>query len=303
LLKKVSVHIKQGNPLSAALKKYPRVFDNMFVNMIAAGEASGRLEKNLEIVAIQQSKNYTLRSKIKAAMLYPSVVFFAILGLLVVISVFVLPKLLGFFTTLNATLPLSTKILMAGSDFFVSYWPQFFGGIILFIIAIKVMARFGGTRFVLHQIILKLPIFSKISRNMNLAIFCRSLASLLDSGITIDQALRITADTVTNDVYKKRITIIYHQLLKGTSFSEIVAKDKHFPILISRMGKVGERSGTLSETLEYLADFYETEVDETTKNLSTMLEPALLVTIGLVVGFVAMSIINPIYELTSKVGR
>lgn len=96
---------------------------------------------------------------------------------------------------------------------------------------------------------------------------------------------------------------MYHQLLKGTSLSDILSKDEHFPVLISRMGRVGERSGTLSETLDYLADFYETEVDNTTKNLSTMLEPALLVTIGLVVGFVAMSIINPIYELTSKVGR
>jgi type IV pilus assembly protein PilC len=303
LLKKISAHVKQGNSLSAALKKFPRVFDSMFVNMIAAGEASGRLEKNLEIVATQQSKNYTLRSKIKAALLYPMVIFIAILGLMVVISVFVLPKLLGFFTTLNATLPLSTKILMWGSNFFVSYWPQFFGSIILFIIMLKIMARFGGTRFVLHKLILKLPIFGKISRNMNLAIFCRSLASLLDSGITIDQALRITSDTVTNDVYKKRISIVYHQLLKGTSLSDILSKDDHFPVLISRMGRVGERSGTLSETLDYLADFYETEVDTTTKNLSTMLEPALLVTIGLVVGFVAMSIINPIYELTSKVGR
>lgn len=302
-IKNILLDIKQGNSLASALKKQKRVFDSMFINMVAAGEASGQLEKNLDIVAVQQEKNYTLRSKIKAAMLYPSVIFMAIIGLMTVIAIFVLPKLIGFFSTLNATLPLSTKILLAGSDFFVAYWPFIIGGMIFLVIAIRFMSRFAKTRFVLHVILLRIPIFGKISKNMNLAIFCRSLSSLLGSGITIDQALNIVSDTVTNDFYKRRINIIYHQVLTGSALSEVLLKDKNFPILVSRMTKVGERSGKLSETLDYLADFYETEVDNTTKNLSTMLEPALLVFIGLAVGFVAISIINPIYELTSKVGK
>jgi type IV pilus assembly protein PilC len=302
-LKKILADVRQGNPLSGALRKHSRVFDTMFINMVAAGEIGGKLEENLEIVALQQSKNHALRSKIKAAMLYPTVVFFAILGLIAVISAFVLPKLIGFFTTLNATLPVSTKILIGSSTFFVDNWAPLFLSIIVFLIALKLMSRFPASRFVLHNIILRLPIFGGISKNMNLAIFCRSLGSLLNSGITIDQALKIVAETVTNDLYNKRITILHHQLLQGKSLSEILSRDKHFPLLISRMSKVGERSGTLAETLDYLADFYENEVDTVTKNLSTMLEPALLVTIGLTVGFVAMSIINPIYELTSKVGR
>ncbi|KKP89004.1 MAG: hypothetical protein UR94_C0044G0004 [Parcubacteria group bacterium GW2011_GWA2_36_10] len=253
-------------------------------------------------MAVQQAKNYTLRSKIKAAMMYPTVVFFAIIGLIGVISAFVLPKLLGFFTTLHAKLPISTRILLASSQFLVKYWAWILIFIIALVITVKVMGKFAKTRLIIHQIILKIPIFGKIGRNLNLAIFCRSLSSLLNSGVTIDQALHIVADTVTNDVYKQRITLVYHQVLQGLAMSDILAKDKHFPILLSRMARVGERSGKLSETLDYLADFYETEVDNVTKNLSTMLEPALLVFIGLVVGFVAMSIINPIYELTSKVG-
>lgn len=301
-IKEILFDVKQGNSLASALKKQKRVFDSMFINMVSAGEASGQLEKNLEMVAIQQEKNYTLRSKIKAAMLYPSVVFLAIIGLMTVIAVFVLPKLLGFFSTLNATLPLSTKILLASSSFLVNYWSFILAGVIFLLISIRVMGHFAKTRLILHVIFLKVPIFGKISKNMNLAIFCRSLSSLLASGITIDQALNIVADTVTNEDYKKRINIVYHQVLKGSALSEVLLKDKAFPILVSRMSKVGERSGKLSETLDYLADFYETEVDGTTKNLSTMLEPALLVFIGLTVGFVAMSIINPIYELTSKVG-
>ncbi len=301
-IKVILADVRQGNSLSSALRKMPKIFDSMFVNMVMAGEAGGKLEQNLEIVAVQQAKNYTLRSKIKAAMMYPTVVFFAILGLIGVISAFVLPKLLGFFTTLHAKLPISTRILLASSEFLVKYWLWLLCLVIVLVITVKVMGKFAKTRLIIHSIILKIPIFGKISRNLNLAIFCRSLASLLNSGVTIDQALHIVADTVTNDVYKQRITLIYHQILQGLAMSEILSKDKHFPILLSRMSRVGERSGKLSETLDYLADFYETEVDNVTKNLSTMLEPALLVFIGLVVGFVAMSIINPIYELTSKVG-
>jgi len=301
-IKVILADVRQGNSLSSALRKIPKVFDSMFVNMVMAGEAGGKLEQNLEIVAVEQAKNYTLRSKIKAAMMYPTVVFFAIIGLIGVISAFVLPKLLGFFTTLHAKLPISTRILLASSQFLVKYWAWILIFIIALVITVKVMGKFAKTRLIIHQIILKIPIFGKIGRNLNLAIFCRSLSSLLNSGVTIDQALHIVADTVTNDVYKQRITLVYHQVLQGLAMSDILAKDKHFPILLSRMARVGERSGKLSETLDYLADFYETEVDNVTKNLSTMLEPALLVFIGLVVGFVAMSIINPIYELTSKVG-
>ena len=302
-IRNILFDVKQGNSLASALKKQKRVFDSMFINMVAAGEASGQLEKNLEIVATQQEKNYTLRSKIKAAMLYPSVIFFAIIALMTVIAIFVLPKLIGFFDTLKADLPLSTKILIAGSDFFIAHWPVLIGSLVFFIVAIRFLARFTKPRFVLHSILLHIPIFGKISKNMNLAIFCRSLSSLLSSGITIDQALNIVADTVTNDFYQHRISMIYRQVLTGSALSDVLLKDKNFPVLVSRMSRVGERSGNLADTLNYLADFYETEVDNTTKNLSTMLEPALLVFIGLSVGFVAISIINPIYELTSKVGK
>ena len=142
-----------------------------------------------------------------------------------------------------------------------------------------------------------------ISKHLNLALFARTLGSLLDSGITIDRALQIVSQTLTNDGYKKETNAVYHRILKGGSLAEALSDRKYFPSLLANMARVGESSGNLSEVLEYLADFYELEVDNTTKNLSTMLEPALLIMIGLVVGFVAISIINPIYSLTSNVGR
>jgi type IV pilus assembly protein PilC len=163
------------------------------------------------------------------------------------------------------------------------------------------MLRFPNTRLILHKFILRLPIIGKLVSDMNLALFCRTLSSLLGSGITIDQALQIVSQTMTSEVYKREIINIYQKVLKGTALSDSINNKKYFPSIIPRMINVGEESGNLSEVLDYLADFYELEVDNTTKNLSTMLEPILLVGIGLVVGFVAMSIINPIYDLTSKI--
>jgi len=149
---------------------------------------------------------------------------------------------------------------------------------------------------------LRIPILGKIIRNINIVLFTRTLGSLLISGISIDKALQIVTKTVTNDVYKKQASLVYHSVLKGNSLTSSFKEKRYFPVLVNKMVKVGERSGNLSNSLDYLANFYEEEVDNTTKNLSTILEPALLIVIGLGVGFVAMSIINPIYELTSRVG-
>ncbi|PLX26238.1 hypothetical protein C0580_00390 [Candidatus Parcubacteria bacterium] len=301
-LESVLEDVKKGGRLSDALKKYPKDFDLLFVNMVAVGEQGGTLAKNLNLLAAQQRKSYELRSKIKSAAVYPSLIIIAIIGLIVVISVFVLPKILNFFKTLKIDLPATTQLFITISDFMMNYWMWIVGVIIFIFIAIRTMAKIRATRLVLHLIILRLPIIGKVSKHLNLALFARTLGSLLDSGITIDRALQIVSQTLTNDAYKRETTSVYHKILKGGSLADAMNNEDYFPSLLSSMIRVGERSGNLSEVLEYLADFYELEVDNTTKNLSTMLEPALLIMIGLVVGFVAISIINPIYELTSKVG-
>ncbi len=301
-LKEVLQDIKQGNSLSSALKKYPKDFDILFINMISVGEAGGTLAKNLNLLSIQQRKSYDLKNKIKAASMYPALILLAIIGLIIVVSIFVLPKIINFFTTLNVELPLSTKILIGSAKFLTGNWLLLLIIFLIIIIGIQLMKRFDNTRLLLHLFILKIPFVNKLVGNINIALFCRTLSSLLDSGISIDKALQITSQTVTNDSYKKEISIVYHNILKGNSLADSLSNREYFPSLVSQMSKVGERSGNLSENLDYLADFYETEVDTITKNLSTILEPALLIFIGLVVGFVAMSIINPIYELTSRVG-
>ncbi|MCD4760437.1 type II secretion system F family protein [bacterium] len=302
-LRSILADVKKGNNLASGFKKFPKDFDHLFINMIAAGEKGGNLSKNLELLSVQHRKTYELKGKMKAAGMYPMLVLLAIVALLAVVSIFVLPKIINFFSTLKVELPLSTRLLMSSSTFLVNYWPWLLGAVILLVIVIRLMAKFAVTRIKLHYLILKIPLIGDIVKNINLALFCRTLGSLLDSGITIDQALQIVAQTVTSDVYKKEILQIYHRILKGSSLAESMKNKNYFPSIVSSMSNVGEESGNLSEVLDYLADFYESEVDHTTKNLATMLEPALLIFIGLIVGFVAISIINPIYDLTSRVGR
>ncbi len=302
-LNNILEHIREGMSLSDALKRYPRDFDNLFVSMIAVGESGGTLAENLNILSNQQRKTYELNSKLKSASIYPILILTAITTLGIVVSYFVLPKIVKFFTQLKIELPLSTKILLGTADFLTNNWYLIIISFIIFLVSIRVMLRFSETRLFLHKIILKMPIISKMSRDINLILFTRTLASLLKSGLVIDNALQITAKTVTNYLYKKEIASLYHSVLKGQGLADSLHDEKRFPTLVVKMIRVGEKSGNLSEVLDYLADFYEEEMDNITKNLSTILEPALLIIIGLGVGFVALSIINPIYELTSAVGR
>jgi type IV pilus assembly protein PilC len=301
VLGKALVDVRKGNSLSSALKKHPRDFDMLFVNMVAAGEKGGNLAKNLNLLSVQQQKSYELRNKIKSAAMYPTVILLSVVGLTAVVSKFVLPKIVNFFNSLNVVLPLSTRILIGSANFFANYWVWVVFAILGLVVLWHLMLRFANSRLILHKFLLKIPITGKLIADMNLALFCRTLSSLLSSGITIDQSLQIVSQTMTSEVYKLQAINIYHKVLKGNALSDSITNKEYFPSIVPRMTRVGEESGNLSEVLDYLADFYELEVDTTIKNLSTMIEPVLLVLIGLVVGFVAMSIINPIYDLTSNI--
>jgi len=294
--------VRKGNSLANALKKYPKDFNNLFVNMVAVGESSGTLAKNLEILAVQQHKSYELKSKIKAASIYPIVVLIAVLGLMTMVSVFVLPKLKGFFTALGNDMPPLTRFLQASSEFLGQYWWLIIGIVVGIFVLAQVMERFYHTRLWLHYFYLKVPIVGNIIRQMNLALYSRTMSSLLNSGITIDQALKIIADTLTSAVYREQLIIVYHNVLKGNALSDAMANRQYFPPMLFRMTKVGENSGNLSEVLDYLADFYEESVDNAAKNFSSILEPALLIMIGLTVGVVAIGIITPIFKLMELSG-
>lgn len=296
--------IEAGNSLAFALAKYPRIFSSLFVNTTYAGEASGTLEKNLENIAEQLKKSKELVDKVKGAMIYPVVVLVGTLVLGLVMSFLVLPKIIPLFEGLKMDLPLTTRMLIWISHFVQDHGTFLLVAIFLFVVSFSWLIRQAFFKPITHYLFLHTPIVKNISHNTNLANFCRTLGTLLKSGLNIVEALNITKDTVENYYYKKCLEKISDKVSQGTTLSDnLAAMEKYFPRIATSMIRVGERSGNLEETLFYLAAFYEEEVDNATKALSTAIEPILLILIGITVGGLAVSIISPIYKMTGNVNK
>lgn len=301
--------VKKGQNLANALAKHPKVFDPLIINIISVGEESGTLEENLDYLARELEDRLELRRKIKAASFYPAIILTATFGLGLVLSYFVLPKITRLFDTLSFELPLSTKILLWMADVMDNYGLFVIGGVIFVAIAFKFIISVKFVKPVWHRLLIKMPIIGNIIINYNLALMNRTLGTLLKTGLTIDNALTITSDTLSNHVYKSKLNKALPQVQKGKRLSDVLAAFKQskrkplFPLLVTKMIGVGERSGRLDESLTYLADYFEKEVDNTTKNLTTTIEPILLLIVGLLVGFVAVSVISPIYQVTGQFNR
>lgn len=295
--------VEKGSSLSGAIQRHPKVFSPVYQGIVQVGEVGGSLESSLLYLAEQLEKDHDTKSKVKSAMLYPMIVLIAVGVLGSIISYWVLPKLTELFLSFSGTLPLPTRILLFFAEFIEKYG---------LLIPVVIVALFFLIRFILrrkkiqpiwHGFLLSLPLFGKILKHYNLARFSRILATLLKSGVPISEALRIVAEAMTNKMYQKRINSVLEEVKKGATVADVLIKsEKVFPKIATRMIHVGEESGELEEVLEYLAQFYEKEVDNATKNLSVILEPVLLVFIGLGAAFVAISIIMPIYQLTGSVG-
>lgn len=297
--------VENGQSLSASMKKYPKVFDGFYVNLIEVSEKSGTLEENLEFMSKELSKSYALSKRIKSAMLYPAVIFFAVTIMGGFIALFVLPQLVDFFDALEVDLPTSTKILLFVANSFKDYGIYIIITFVLFMVALRLILNSRFVKPIWHSLIIKLPFIGNFVATTQLAQFSRNLGILLKSGVPIDESIYTTAKTLSNLKYRKSLIRIAKSIEKGNGISATIDKNKIsiFPPLVSKMIGVGEKAGNLDEALLYLGDFYEEEIDNITKNMTTILEPILLIVIGLVVGFVALSIITPIYELSGSIRR
>lgn len=305
-LKGVIVKIKEGMesglPLSEMLGRYPKIFPSIYVSMIGAGETAGRIESALEQVSIQMKKNHELTSRIKGALMYPAVIVVAMIGISIEVVVFILPKLLVMFKDFNATLPLPTRILI-----FITESTQKYGLwmllilIILIIGAIQLLKQYKVRR-VVHMINLKLPILGTIIRKINLARFSLTLSSLLESTIPIIDATRISSEVVGNIVYKESLLSVSESLKKGEPLSEILRRfSKIFPPIVTEMIMVGEKSGKSEGMLKELAEFYGGEVDTTMRNFTTIIEPVIILIMGLAVAGIAVAVIMPMYSLAQNI--
>lgn len=297
--------VNNGKSLSESMRRHPSVFDQMYVSLIEISEESGTLEENLVFLSEQMSKDYELRQKIKSAMLYPGLLLTVSSTVGGFIGLFVLPQLVNFFEALSVDLPLSTRMLL-----FVSRIMRDYG---LLIVALAVLLAFGfftftrlpGIKPFWHRFLLKIPVIGKMNQAGQLARFSRNFGILLKSGVVVTKSLEVAIASLSNLAYQHDLTQVLNSLDKGSAIAETMSKEgfKLFPPLMTRMIRVGEQTGSLDETMIYLAGFYEDEIDSVSKNFTTLLEPVLLVSIGLMVAVIAMAIISPIYELTGSIGR
>lgn len=294
--------VEKGRQLSEALTDYPEIFPPIYVSMIGAGEAAGKMEEALTQVSNQMKKSHELTSHIKGAMVYPAVVLFAMAGVGVFMVVFVLPKILSMFVEMNVELPLATKILIL-----VVNSVQNYGIIIAVVLAAFIyfmiwLLKKPKPKHIFHTILLKLPIFGAVMRKINIARFTLTLSSLLQSAIPIIEAVKITSSVEGNVRYRDDLLAVAEALKKGETLSDSLSKaGDRFPAMVVQMIMVGEQSGEVEFMLKELAEYYSNEVDETMKNFSTIIEPVLILMLGIGVAGIAVSVIMPIYTLSQSV--
>lgn len=294
--------VTNGQTLSRAFGKFPRVFGEFTISIAQVGESSGTLALSLDYLADELKKKQVLQRKVIGAFVYPAVIFFATIAITGFLILYLFPKITPIFASLHTTLPLSTRIVMAMSTFLQHWGLVLVVGVVLFVMALGYLLRKSLiVRYYFHAFTLRVPLVGSVLRNYNVANGMRTLSLLLKSGVSLSNALPIVANTTQNLVYKAHYAALGAVVSRGDRISVYFHKhSRHFPDVLGHMVAVGERSGTLSETLSYLAQLYEHEVDEFTKNLSTLIEPALMVVMGVMVGFIAISIITPIYGITQS---
>jgi type IV pilus assembly protein PilC len=299
----IASRIEKGDQLNEALAAHPRVFDDLYVAMVRAGEEGGELSKTLQVLSVQMERSSTLKKKIRGAMIYPAIVLIimAIIGVLMMI--YVMPSITDTFRKLEVDLPPTTQALIFASDFMVAYTALVLAGMVAVVVGfIYALRTYPGKR-VFHWIILKLPVIGTMVRETNAARTARTLASLLTSGVDIIRALDITKDVVQNVYYKPILQEAAATVEKGTPLSSVFAKhERLYPVFVGEMVSVGEETGKISDMLEQLAVFYEREIEQKTKDLSTIIEPILMVVIGGTVGFFALAMIAPIYSISDSIG-
>lgn len=300
ILSSVIVDVSNGQYLSVSLAKHKKSFGEFTINIIGFGEATGILSENLEYLAEELKKKQELKKKIIGALIYPVIVLSATFAITGFLMLYLFPKITPIFQSIGAGLPLSTRIIMNSSVFLKNYGFYLVSIIVTIIIGITILVKKNKKfHYLFDSLIIKTPFLGGIVRQYNLSNSTRTIGLLLKSGISISEALPITSKTLSSLVYKKEFENLSERIRKGDQMSSYLKeKPKLFPSISTQIISVGERSGNLSNSLIYLSQMYESEVEDFTKNLSNMIEPFLMIFMGLLVGFIAISIITPIYSIT-----
>ena len=302
ILEDIGSQVEKGNSFAESLSSYKKIFGELFINMIEAGELSGKLEDVLDNLFTQMKKEHALYSKVKGALTYPVVILFAMFGIGTFMFVFIIPKITSMFDQMGAELPLPTKILIGISNGIAN------NGLLsgtIFIVSvisfIKIIKTKKG-KYLFQAFLLKMPIIAPIIKKINIAKFSRNVSSLLKTDIMIIKTFQITANVMGNVHYRDSLLAMSQQIKKGGKLSETIEQyPKLFNPLVTQMVAVGEETGELDSILEELAEFYEEEVNQIMETLPTIIEPLLILIMGVGVGAIAVAIIMPMYSLTSAI--
>lgn len=298
----LSSAVRRGETLHAALAQFPNVFPKLFVAMTRAGEEGGQLSQSLIIVSDQMERMYVLKKKIRGALLYPAIIVIAIIGIGVFMMINVVPTLAQTFAEMGAELPASTRVIIGVSDFLVRYTIVAISGVVLLFGGIYAFVRTPLGSRLKDFGFLHIPLIAPIVKEVNAARTSRTLASLLSAGVDVITALDIVADVVQNSYFKHVIVQAKENVGKGEPLSAAFVRAEHlYPAFVGEMMSVGEETGALTDMMKKLAIFYEDEVDRKTKDMSTVIEPFLMLAIGGAVGFFAVAMISPIYQLSENI--
>ncbi len=303
ILKQLADDIQGGQTFAACLAKHPNEFSIAYINIIKAGESSGTLDKVLAKLADTLEKDREFQAKVKGAFVYPAIILIAMTLVIGVIMVFVVPKLSELYVQMNIDLPLPTVIMIALSKFVSSFWWLI---ILAFIGASILLRRYRKTEsgaLVVDRLMLKVPIFGKLNRDSSITEFTRTLAALIAAGVPILEGLKISGEVASNATHRLAVKKAISLVEKGAQLSKAIGQDDTFPVLVPQMIAVGEETGKIDDVLNKVSNYFELEVEHQVKNLTSALEPIIMIVLGVMVALLVISIILPIYNITSAFGN
>lgn len=296
----ITSEIEGGSRLSDAMANYPEIFTDFFVNLIKSGETSGRLAEVMEYIAEQQEKDYELQSQIKGAMIYPVFILSGLVIVAGVVMTFVIPQITGILIDSGVTLPLTTRILIGTSDFLRNWWWQMILALVALIVILSISLNTRRGKFFIDRLKLKIPIFGAIFKDIYVVRITRSFHTLLKGGVPVAQSLEVVKQVVGNRVFEDILDETIRQVDEGNSIVDSLIGKKEMPIMVSQMISVGEESGGLERVLEELSKFYSREIDNYVRNLSVLIEPVVMVLLGIAVGVFVAAVIMPMWQLSAS---
>ena len=294
--------IRAGNSFSDALTKHNKIFGEVFCKLVAVGEQTGNLEVSLKQASNYIEKEIQAKKKIKRALTYPIIVLAVAIVVIGVLVIFVLPSMMSMFTSMNAELPITTKILVAIMNFVDSYKLYLFIAVIASIVGIVVSIRQPKARYQLDRLLITLPVIGTVNLMNEMARFCQTITLLLHAGLPLPDIINMTRQTSSNRVIQSALNDVQNDLIKGEGLSMPMSKHKLFPHLLVQMVMVGEESGNLESTMNIVAESYESEADDKISGLIALIEPAMTVGLALMVAFIALSVISPMYSIMGAFG-